>query len=492
MKWKMQTSAAARILIIFLFGLLVFGCNLFDFLNKTDNGGVGDGSYLNTNSTDPEFVKLVTDKGEIVNVFGTRASNGLPESVKQINIKTENGEEYSFYYDNNHRLKTAVANNGTVFNYEWLANNKVALTIICNDGVNQINTEIDLAGLKSGKITPVNYNAKIRNPEKVCYDIEFSPFTDELEKSTENNLKSATSGGTTYQLYTTSCGAPADQSIYRVSVYDQSGSVMLKGLSAEYVAKGHYTITVPSGTAPEIDPQAAVEKLTSILTQYCDAAGLVGGKTEQLILTSSACAYIAGKLALTGIGVTVAPTVGAACTGITTAMVIYCSTLGASGDPGTPSILDKINELKLLENFKLTGNMRLHVTFLGMPNNVTKGFTIAEGVSSTLTAEMSENAKPTIRSLDLYPSSPAANQDYQISVSVFCVPVGGTVSISMTGSDGYSDSKTYPVSDASLSSGKFTLTIPGAEKGVKDAITATVKTPDGQTITRSASLIFGN
>lgn len=489
----MCKKLASRILIISFFGLLVFGCNLFDFLNKDkDNEGIGDGSYITTNSTDPEFVKLVTDKGEIVNVFGSRDNNGMPESVRHINITTENGEEYSFYYDNNHRLITAVADNGTVFNYEWLDNNKVALSIICNDGINQINTEIDLNELKSGKITQVNYNAKIRNPGNVCYDIEFTPFANELKKTAQNKLKSANSEGTTYNLYTTSCGIPADQSIYGVYIYDQSGSVMLKELSAENVAKGHYTITVPSGTAPELDPQAAVEKLTSILSQYCDAAGLVGGKTEQLILTSSACAFIAGKLALTGIGLTVAPTVGAACAGITTAMVVYCSTLGASGDPGTPSILDKINELKLLENFKLTGNMRLHVTFLGLPNNVTKGFTIAEGVSSSLNAEMSENAKPTIRSLDLSPSSPAVDQDYQISVSVFCVPVGSIVTISMVGSDGYTKSSNYPVSTAAESSGKFSLTIPGAEKGVKDEITATIKTPDGQTITRSASLIFGD
>ena len=104
---------------------------------------------------------------------------------------------------------------------------------------------------------------------------------------------------------------------------------------------------------------------------------------------------------------------------------------------------------------------------------------------------MSENAKPMVKYLELSPSSPSEGQDYTITAGVYCLPVGSTVTISMAGSDGYSDSETFTVSDVSQSSGNFSLAIPGADKGVRDEITVTVTTADGTVITKSASLVFG-
>ena len=482
----MKTKFIPTFLILVLFGLLFNHCDEL-FNPKDDNSGIAEGSYISVNSSDPEFIKLVTENGEIVNVFGTRDANGLPNMVKQINITNEDGEEYSFLYDNYKRISKVIADNGTIFNYDWLSDDEVALNIECNDGINQINTEFNLADLESEKSIIINNNASIRDPGDSCFDLDFFPFEIEDHQNFQQNLKSVAGYGTTHNLYTTSCGAPTNQNPYRVYLYDQSGSVLLKELSAEFVSKGHYSITIPSGSAPSIDPQSAVEKLTAILSPYCDAAGLAGAA-----LSPAACAYIAAKLALTGIGVSVAPAVGTACAGITSALAIYCATLGASGPNGSQSIMDKINEQKLLENFTLTGDMRLHVRFQAMPKDITKAFTISEGVSSVLNAELSENAKPRINSLDLSPSSPAANQNYTISVSIFCVPPGSTVTISMVGSDGWTQNSDYTVSDASESAGTYKMTVLGGASGVKDEINVEVSTPDGQTITRSASLIFGS
>ncbi|MEZ5104173.1 MAG: hypothetical protein R2757_06745 [Draconibacterium sp.] len=489
MKATINLRIFSVMLLLLFTGSIFFQCDdLFKKHNDDDNDtNIADGSYIVTNSSDPEFIKLVTENNEIINVFGTRDATGLPRNVEQINITLDNGQEYQFFFNSDKQLKTVIADNGTVFNYEWLNSNKVALFIDCNDGVNQINTEIDLTELETGKSAVLNNNALMREPGDFCYDIEFTPFSDANEVDSGELLKSAAGYGTTYDLHTTSCGAPSNQNPYAVYLYDQSGSVLLKELYAEYVAKGHYKIIVPAGTAPTIDPQAAVEKLTAILSPICDAAGIYGA-----VLSPAACAYIAAKLALTGIGTTVAPAVGTACAGITAALSLYCATLGASGPPGSPSIMDKINEQKLLENFKLTGNMRLHVKFHGLPKSITKAFTIAEGIPAVLNAELSENAKPSIRSLDLSPSSPAANQNYTISVSVFCVPVGSSISISMVGTDGYTQNSEYVVADASESAGTFKMTVLGAESGVRDEITVVVRTPDGQNITRSASLIFGD
>jgi len=485
----MKSKLNLLLLIPIFFCLVLFGC---DLLTKTDNKptDIGTGSYISTNATDPKFLKYVSLTGDVIEVFGTRNSQGLPDMALQIKVTTAGGSVNSFYFDSNKKLVSATAANGTVFNYDWLANNKVAITVIANDGKTQINTELDLSGLKSASTQVSNEKVTPRVVGNDCSDIIYTPFSEDPGKTEQNRLKAGSTSGTTYDLYTTQCGSPSNQSIYAVELYDQSGNVKLGDAIANWVGSGHYTITVPSGTAPTIDPQAAAEKLSSVLSTYCDAAGIIGAP-QALMMSEGACAALAAKLALTVVGASVAAPVGTACAGLSAAMAVYCKTLGASGDPGTPSIADKINELGLLNYFKITGNMRLHVVFLGLPNNITKGFTIAEGVPTSLNAELDENGKPKIRSLDLSPSSPAASQGYTINVSVYCLPIGSTVTLSMVGTDGYTKTSSFPITSASQSGGKFSISIPGGAKGVRDDVTAKVTTTDGQTITSTASLIFG-
>jgi hypothetical protein len=485
----MKSKLSALLLVPILFSLFLIGC---DWLTKTDDKptDIGSGSYIATNATDPKFVKYVSLKGDIIEVFGKRNAAGLPDLALQINVTNSSGQLNSFYYDTSKKLVSATAANGTIFRYDWLANKKVAITIIANDGKTQINTELDLSGLKSATTNVNTSQTGSRVNGNDCSDILFTPFAPEPEVSNPNRLKSGSSTGTTYDLYTTQCGAPANTDIAYVTLYDQSGSVKLGEVIPTWLGNGHYTITVPSGTAPTIDPQAAAEKLTSVLSNYCDAVGVVGAP-QALMMSEGACAMLAAKLALTTVGASVAAPVGTACAGLSAAMLVYCKTLGVSGDPGTPSICDKINELKLLDYFKITANMRLHVTFRGLTNNFTKGYTIAEGVPATLNAELDENGKPRIKSLELSPSSPAANQGYTIKVSVYCLPIGSNVTLSMVGTDGYTKSSTFPITTAAQSAGTFSISIPGGAKGVRDDVTAKVTTADGQTITNTASLIFG-
>ncbi len=486
MNANIKVKLFLRVVFITLIGLFFYQCDDISD-SEIEGDDINQGSYIVINSSDPEFIKLITDKGEIINIFGERDENGLPKLVKQINITNEQGEEYIYFYDNNKRLTKAIADNGTIFEYEWLSNSKVALNIICNDGINQINTEINLDELESEKSIEINTNAEMRSSEGHRSDIEFFPSTNNSINTQQHNLNAIAGYGTTHHLYVTQCGAPIFIKPYKVLLYDQSGSVLLKELIAEDVAKGHYKIVVPDGSAPTVDPQAMVNKLTAILTYYCDAEGLLGS-----IISPASCAAIAAKLALTGIGTSVAPQVGIACVGITAALKIYCATLGKSAGIGAPSPMDKINEQNLLKNFKLVGNMRLYTTFHGLPKNITKGFTIAEGVPSNLNAELAEDAIPRINSLVLSPSAPSANQSYTISVSVFCIPIGSTISISMSGTDGYSQQMEYKITDSSQSVGTYKMTVLGAkEAGVKDVIVVDVITADGTKISRTASLIFG-
>ena len=60
----------------------------------------------------------------------------------------------------------------------------------------------------------------------------------------------------------------------------------------------------------------------------------------------------------------------------------------------------------------------------------------------------------------------------------------------IVGTDGYSDSKTITIGASETMQYKATLKVPGAESGVKDVCTVTAVTPDGETVTKKASLVF--
>ena len=449
-----------------------------------------EGTYMTINPSDPEFIKLVTLEGDIINVFGERDNQGFPNEIRQINFEHKNGEKYSLTFGSNRKMISAIADNGTVFKYDWISNTKVAVNIISSDGINQVNTEIDLKDLsKVKKAVAENFTTiGTRHQREECFDLDFVPFEQELTDE-PLLLKSTSNYGTTHNLLLTSCGSPTFADIYRVNLYDQSGSVLLKQLYANPIAKGQYSITVPSGSAPSLNPQNAAKKLASVLATFCDAIELAG--SNQLLASSQFCVSLSLALAKTGVGITVAPKALVACEGIAKSMVLYCKYFGQSAGIGAPSILDKIVESEYIEELKLTGNMRLYVVINALPNNITKAFTIAEGSPQTLKAEISENAKPNITSLVLSPSSPSENQDYTVSVSVFCMPVGTKVTMDMVGTDGWTQERNFTVNNPQQSSGTFSMTVPGAETGVRDNITVTVQPPTGSPIIRSASLIFG-
>ena len=487
LKMKKYFKKSIYLLITFL-SFLLMGTTC---INTPDEFELfSEGTYMTINPSDPEFIKLVTLEGDIIKVFGERDNQGFPNVIRQINFEHKNGEKYFLSFGTNGKMVSAIADNGTVFQYEWISNSKIAVNIIASDGINQVNTEIDLAGLNKEKSASVQRIASAvpRHQREECFELEFTPF--EFNDATEPIiLKSASNYGTTHNLLLTSCGAPTFAEISRVNLYDQSGSVLLKELYAKPIAKGQYSITVPSGSAPSLNPQNAAKKLASVLAMYCDAIGLTGG--NEMLASSQFCAALSLGLAKTGVGITMAPKALIACEGIAKSMVIYCKYFGQTAGIGAPSILDKIVESEYLEDIKLTGNMRLHVVINALPNNITKAFTIAEGTQQTLKAEISENAKPNITSLVLSPSSPSADQDYTVSVSVFCMPVGTKVTMDMVGTDGWTENKTFTITNASQSSGSFSMTVPGAETGVKDIITVTVQPPSGSPIVRTASLIFG-
>lgn len=107
---------------------------------------------------------------------------------------------------------------------------------------------------------------------------------------------------------------------------------------------------------------------------------------------------------------------------------------------------------------------------------------------SNITIHCDIDGEPTIDSFTLNPDFPSAGQGYVASATYHCVPIGSTITMSIVGTDGYKDSITSFIDEAS---GTAELYVPGAATGVKDVCKVEITPPNGETIVMSASLMFG-
>lgn len=118
---------------------------------------------------------------------------------------------------------------------------------------------------------------------------------------------------------------------------------------------------------------------------------------------------------------------------------------------------------------------------------VSSGLIASTGPYPDLTVDAPSTTE--IFALSLTPSSPANGPDYVAKGTVFCALAGDVVTISVMGTDGYTDSVAQTAS-ANETQG-FELVVPGAESGVRDVVTLHITRGGATVASRTAELIFG-
>jgi len=169
-------------------------------------------------------------------------------------------------------------------------------------------------------------------------------------------------------------------------------------------------------------------------------------------------------------------------------MEIYCNTLNASPAPGAPSLADKICKSDFLDR-EFTEDVVIQAYVVGLVNNRYSEKKTVPGNGPFEDLYITMDAETKIQSLTLDPASPAYEESYSAICKISCLQAGSQVTLSVSGSDGYTDSASYTIASGQQE-GEFTLQVPGAETGVRDVVTVTVTLLSGETLSRSASLVF--
>jgi hypothetical protein len=451
--------------IIIMLGLFIITCKKD---KKPTPTSVKSGFTVMSNGSDPLIVSYTKTSDESIDFYGTRDAKGIPLKINMVMVK-KNSDTTIYKLDDSGKPVDITAPNGTRFEFTWSTPQKAALTIISKDGLNQLNTNIDLSkkaptslkGIKTNNTRPGN-NAKIL----------FTPY-----HNLQANAVNAT-GASNVTVNVTACGLPTDG---EVAVHLKSKSGQQLGYFPAYqVSKGNYVAQVPTDKAPKINPAEICSTIASVLDVACIA--------NESGLTTVLCPTITIAVAATEVGALFAAEIYASCTAVTAGLEIYCNTLNASGAPGAPSLVEMICESDILDR-AITEDIYIYATVAGMPTNAYSQFKLVAAGSTFPNLDVALSSKTTIRKLTLSPASPAAYQGYTATSDIFCLQAGSVITMTVIGTDGYHDSETTTVT-STQQNGLFSLYVPGGASQVEDKITLTVRLLDGTTLTRNAQLIF--
>lgn len=462
---KLVTLTAA-----YLFAVLFFpSCK-----KQKPNNDVESNLTVLTNSSDPLLVSAKAEDGSIVEFFGKRDGSGIPSKVDLIVMKKQTDTIY-YHLDEQNRPNKIMTNTGIEFLLEWISSKSVALTVVSNDGKTQINTEVKM--MKNGFGNQNIEVSKLENYSRAGKDVKmgFTPYLN-FELSTPNGTLGING---TAEVSVSRCGFPSDATVF-VNAWSTAGK-MLGYFPAKRTGTGKYSYTIPDGIAPSINPKDVCSKIADVLGTACEV--------NTPVLIAALCPALSAAIATSGIGAIVAGPIFAACEKMAINMEMYCLVVHGSGAPGAPSIADKVCAAELL-NRKFTEDIVLRAGVDGIPANF-------YGPSKTVSPNTAFPALTidlpsvtTIKTLKLTPAAPAPYINFRATSEVVCLQPGSVVTISVVGTDGYTNSKSMTITTAQ-NSGTFFLDVPGADPGVRDDVTMQIRLLNGTFITRKASLVYG-
>ena len=462
----MKKMKYTLLLLVLVVGII--SCSEDDETNEIQENIPTSGINVYTNASDPLIVESVDSKGNKAQFYGTRDSNGRPLSFDRLNV-TSDGREQVYLYDELGRPSTILADNGTQFELEWLTNETFALTVNTPDGLNQINTIVNLSDPGSIKNTQNKAVSQRTRHAQLNYKSITQNTSENTKNKTNNNIF----------LNTYECFENTDVSNPYIVVQDEDGA-FLRSIYPQRIATGKYGATIPNDLAPSIDGQEVCQDIAGFINDACDLPNLPDN------FFATMCLSLSTALASTGIGAPVAGQVFVACEAIVLAYEVSCTLFGVADTSG---LKDKLCNSNFV-NQTWTEDLQFIGVVNGLPNNITSEVVVAPGQGPYPTLELDLGNETAIKSFYINPSAPSSGQDYNAIARISCLRPGMIVELSIVGSDGYTDSQSYTIS-AVDPLGEFSLNVPGAVAGIQDTCTINVYLELGGTITRTASIVFG-
>lgn len=430
---------------------------------------------INTDVTSHEILSATTKTGETITWYGDKKDDGTAQNLRNIEYSTIDGIDNIIGFDETGRLVSITNNVGASIEFEWLSMTSAVVKAYSQSDNIYISTIIDFAGNDecdsiAAKRNSIRANKplelEIIDDKGICnardsYDPDDYPEYQEVD------------------LWIQQCGSDYAAKNYLILKDASNGCVIGKILENECLYKGFYIYQLPLSSYPSSATNqeicASIDAVLRNMEEWVSGA---------LVDTAPIIAAINSAAFMSGIGTVPAIITDAVIFAIT-AMNCGVSIFNSFG--GVAGLMMMYNSEWYYKEYIISNIDIVPVAYTQSTTFVGEKYTLSPDDGDEIIM-FEIQGEPVIDSFVLNPSNPGSGVNYTATADFHCIPDDSIITISIQGTDGYSDSISKTISG----SGSAVLHVPGAASGVCDVCTVTIVTPLGEEFTMQASLVFGN
>jgi hypothetical protein len=433
---------------------------------------------VNQDANSPEVCYFVKENGDSITLIGDKDANGCVSNVYLMKYNNSD-EKLSTRFDEQMRPISITYNNTVNITFDWQDEETAVIKAFDPETNTYITTtwspnkEVNNSMSKCFSPTKIHTNGN-RNGEMKL------EITDRQDTGLFKTRSTAVDDiSDQYCLFSvTQCNYPKDASTW-IGLFNAKTHKFIENL--DYYKKastGVYYYKIPAGSYPS--------KATN--KELCERIDLGLSALQTGLTWMAGFATVADAVTLvcasTGMGVPPAAILKA----ITMATVAGSVTLevfmSANGSQGLMSTFnpDWYYKEYVIADLILSPHVITSTDVIDCEKQQ------ISPESTNIRVNCDIDGDPTIDSFILDPDFPAAGQGYVATATFHCIPVGSTITMSIVGTDGYKNSQTTTIN---TTSGTANLYVPGAATGVKDICSIVITPPYGESVSMTASLMFG-
>lgn len=465
----MRKNSLLQFIFFTLVILVFFSCKKDDGDND-NNEENRIKSIVTMNVNDPEIFKIITEKDDTITWYGSKNENGTAKKLENIEVKNPSGTTLLEFNDN--QKVSSIYCNHVNFEFEWIDDVNVIIkthdletndyiSTLCN--INEVNQSSQNLHLNTNELFHTSRSGKLKLEQKVF-------------KSNNLSTQATTRANGVIQkclLTMTRCDSPINGTAW-IEMHSISGQKVLGRIyKHDVLSPGNYLYVIPSSVYPTASNQEMLANIDLLIsvgavgTQWLADGALAFALTSASTIVGEIPAGIAAALGIINL--------------VASGVLTYIDSVG-----GLSTFVQNVNPEWYNKEY-INGDIIVYPVVQALPHDEIGMSEIVNYEQEYVYLTVNLDGEPTISSFNLTPSYPLEGQDYQAIADFTCIPYGSTISISIVGTDGYTDSITQNVI---APTGQAILHVPGAESGVYDVCNVVITTPNEQVYSMRASLVF--
>lgn len=443
------------------------------------------GSRVNLDATSPELSSVYTVSGDTITFYGNRDKEGAPTAISSMEIRKKDGYVAVAEFNEAKMPISISTSTGVTVDLDWIDNTKAAVKAYNPQDNSYINTiwilgELPQDESQSAKSKSISNSKATRQNREATMSILPEIFDVKPRILSRGILNEDVEGFQEVHLWITQCDASYNSKSWLELRSEKDNTLISRIYESYHLTKGSYIYEVPISSYPTSYPNEEwckrfdnILNVTGVGLQWL--AGMEGGLAV----------WLNWAAVTTGVGAIPAVVVDALVV-VTAGANLFVQCINDAG--GISNIMQSFNPEWYYKEV-------ISSDLIVIPHVLVRGnYEVGEkykmnALDGDQFIHYNIEDDPIINSFILQPAYPNAGQGYTATADYHCMPSGSKITLSIIGTDGYTDSKTEILNSVS---GTATLSVPGAASGVYDVCTVTIVTPEGETYSMQASLVFGS